>query len=1216
MTSPFKFLDSYDKSDAKRFFGRDRETAQLYNAVFASNLTLLYGGSGTGKTSLINCGLANKFYDTDWQPIFIRRGNNFNQSLDNALKKAMKNPTAEFDGEPIEDKIESVYRDSYRPVFLIFDQFEELFVLGKKEEAYAFYKTIRHILDSKYSKIKAKIIISIREEWMAYLHEFEREVPYLFENRVRVERMDDRNLFSVVGGTLTAANIGIQDPSVTIRLILENIRDKNLGVDLTNLQVYLDRVYRKAASHKIQALSLATTAVDTESNTPSDVPNAAEIRNPNSEIVFTPSVVNEVGAINNVISDFLDEQFTGIETGLTQRGIKKSKGLTLEILFTMISNDGTKRRVKVESILENLPKNIVVTADDIGFCIVEFKRIRILRDADEQFELSHDSIAKQIGEKASVDAKNRRKVETLLQQAMDLYAKRGTLLSKDQLDEIRPFEDILRLNAAEAEFIQKSKNAIRLRKLLRTILVVSIMAILADAALFSYRKSQEAQAGERKAKAQSFATKAQLAFDQKNYSDALVFANQSLALQPDDNQALRTLSEAYHSNYSTYAPLSMGSLQTDFTTAVQSVFSPKGDYIVVLPEHNATAAAQDTDAIYGFTRNPTDGSFGHKTLLNKKVDAHFKPVFNEEGSQILIYNSDSTLVLMDTTGKTLNILRGHTDLVRQAFYSKNNQCWVTCGLDGNVIIWTKEGEMLHSIRKSHAWITQMRLSPDETEIATWDDAESKDSVEVQAFPLGKRKYKFKQPEGIVEDLVFDGVNKQVITFAHSKLWYWKNGAKQSEAYFAGRYNEAKAHFNPKGNAFFSRDTSSNLRVQRRLNSYKGYRDGAEPKYFSLTGYSVTSAKWSAESDKMAVLTGGETIDIQDTTGKLLSRLTHAGATDAAFSDDGKQMITMDNRGLLKFWYTEAAEPLVLDFEKNITHLEFSPNENKLLISLYDTTSRFVDFKGQITQELPDTKGTTKSQFSSDGKRFMLLSDNAVQVFNANGQRVTDSIRHEEQINDAYLSSDGNTVFTTTIDSNSVFWQLKDGLLRGPSFKEKMAAFDFSRDNQQFISVQWRDSVRFTLRKADGSAARTYGQYPEWGQVEDVKFMPDNRHILAFTEGKELYLLNEGEKPKLLLNGAQPTRIWVANDRQQMVIEFKNGLELRTTNGDLIQILKKANKADGNLSSIAFSPDGQRIAQVYDTGKVVFWWTPKAVLKRIHDKKQFSMSEMERNKLGL
>ena len=42
-TSPFKFLSAYQKEDQASFFGREKETAQLYNAVFASNLTLFYG---------------------------------------------------------------------------------------------------------------------------------------------------------------------------------------------------------------------------------------------------------------------------------------------------------------------------------------------------------------------------------------------------------------------------------------------------------------------------------------------------------------------------------------------------------------------------------------------------------------------------------------------------------------------------------------------------------------------------------------------------------------------------------------------------------------------------------------------------------------------------------------------------------------------------------------------------------------------------------------------------------------------------------------------------------------------------------------------------------------------------------------------------------------------------------------------------------------------
>ncbi|GAH63153.1 unnamed protein product [marine sediment metagenome] len=67
--SPFKFPDSYTKEDKDIFFGRDREIEELYQKVFESKILLVCGVSGTGKSSLIDCGLANKFEDSDWLPI-------------------------------------------------------------------------------------------------------------------------------------------------------------------------------------------------------------------------------------------------------------------------------------------------------------------------------------------------------------------------------------------------------------------------------------------------------------------------------------------------------------------------------------------------------------------------------------------------------------------------------------------------------------------------------------------------------------------------------------------------------------------------------------------------------------------------------------------------------------------------------------------------------------------------------------------------------------------------------------------------------------------------------------------------------------------------------------------------------------------------------------------------------------------------------------------
>ena len=88
-TSPFKFLDSYQKEDREIFFGRDKEINDLYNALSGVKHLLVYGPSGSGKTSIIECGLRNQFSDADWYAITIRRGNDINASFFTVINEAL-----------------------------------------------------------------------------------------------------------------------------------------------------------------------------------------------------------------------------------------------------------------------------------------------------------------------------------------------------------------------------------------------------------------------------------------------------------------------------------------------------------------------------------------------------------------------------------------------------------------------------------------------------------------------------------------------------------------------------------------------------------------------------------------------------------------------------------------------------------------------------------------------------------------------------------------------------------------------------------------------------------------------------------------------------------------------------------------------------------------------------------------------------------------------
>jgi len=235
--SPFKFLDPYMAEDRAFFFGRDKDIDQLYEKIFATNLLLIYGPSGAGKTSLIQCGLASRFQDTDWYDIHVRWRGDINQSMQTELQKHAITPLVA--GNSFGKMLQSVYFDHFKPIFLVFDQFEELYILGTAQERLEFINSIDEIMNMD---IPLKIIFSMREEYIAQLYDFEQRVPQLFKNRYRVEPMNEQNVSNVILKMSNYFNIKLEDPERTIEQIVENI-SSNGKIQLSYLQVYLDYLY-------------------------------------------------------------------------------------------------------------------------------------------------------------------------------------------------------------------------------------------------------------------------------------------------------------------------------------------------------------------------------------------------------------------------------------------------------------------------------------------------------------------------------------------------------------------------------------------------------------------------------------------------------------------------------------------------------------------------------------------------------------------------------------------------------------------------------------------------------------------------------------------------------------------------------------------------------------------------------------------------------------
>ncbi|MBK9492738.1 MAG: ATP-binding protein [Haliscomenobacter sp.] len=328
MKSPFKFLDAYELKDRAVFFGREEEIEALYGLVFKTPLLLLYGLSGTGKTSLIRCGLASRFSAPNWYPFFIRRGEDLNESIRLALGNAL--PPGKTLPETLPEQVSLLFRNYLRPVYLIFDQFEELFILGKKEEQLAFARSIRALLDAE---LPCKILMVMREEFIGQLYYLEKEIPGIYDFRLRVEPMGLKKVQEVISGSLQHFQVRVPDTERNIERMYNNISVGKSGVQLPHLQVYLDMFWREDFARTYPAAEqvplLAGMAAE-----PSVYP----------PLEFTPEEIDNFGNIESVLARFLAEQERSLQAELRQQfGTGIPDQAVRQVLDLFVSEQGTKK---------------------------------------------------------------------------------------------------------------------------------------------------------------------------------------------------------------------------------------------------------------------------------------------------------------------------------------------------------------------------------------------------------------------------------------------------------------------------------------------------------------------------------------------------------------------------------------------------------------------------------------------------------------------------------------------------------------------------------------------------------------------------------------------------------------------------------------------------------------------------------------------------------
>ncbi len=198
---PYKGLAPYTQRDRNYFFGRERDQEIIISNLYASHLTVLYGASGVGKSSVLLAGVVPSLHMEARIAVVVFRSwqsASFIQALKNDVLEVVAEKTIGTDDAeasnidqslPLDEFLSQAARKIHGPIFLIFDQFEEYFLYHPLHaDAEAFESQFAKAVNRR--DVDVNFLLSLREDGLSKLDRFQGRIPTLLSNMLRLEHLD------------------------------------------------------------------------------------------------------------------------------------------------------------------------------------------------------------------------------------------------------------------------------------------------------------------------------------------------------------------------------------------------------------------------------------------------------------------------------------------------------------------------------------------------------------------------------------------------------------------------------------------------------------------------------------------------------------------------------------------------------------------------------------------------------------------------------------------------------------------------------------------------------------------------------------------------------------------------------------------------------------------------------------------------------------------
>jgi len=1163
--SPWLGLLPFTEETQRFFFGREAEIREIFLRVRDQTLTVLYGQSGYGKTSLLNAGLIPKLRADGFRPVLLRlRFEKDDPPALEQLRTALANECAN-ETTPAEEWLtrwgtatlwECFHHSPLRPdrlaaapLVILFDQFEEIFTLGTAQrprpEIEALATELADLVENRppasvrarlasdlefadeldFGQSPLRLIITLREDFLSHLETWKGAMPSLMRNRMALQLLRG-----------TQAWEAVVRPG---RLDGQNLISDEVGAQIVRV------IARRATDTPLEEIE----AVPPLLSLLCDELNRARAGAP----AITAELVEQ--RHGDILHEFYSRCFKGFPPAV--RRFVEDRLVTVGGHRNLVAREDAEAELaradvpEPADVLDKLLARRLLSAEERG--------------GTQRIEITHDVLAPLVTE-----SRDKRKGRERAEQA----------------------EAEQRIAQEKAE-----RAALEKRKLQRFAIGAAIAALLAIAAMsagiFGMWQAKEANHTANKL------------LDEAARSDELV-AEEKLSTG-DIGAAFAHLARAI-----TYKPNS--------TDAVVKVVAALNDWRFQTPElifqgHSPRFSSDGHRVltIDGKTARLWDASSG-KLLVTLSGhegtirDAEFSP----DGKWVVTASADTTARLWEAgSGKGSSILRGHPDAVLTAEFSADGRRILTTSADNTARVWDSSGgQLLTTIQSENRdkKLVSASFSPDGQRIVTANQMDK--TVSIWDVGTGALLRAFEGTQDFIYGRAFFSHDGQLIlTLAGdhaAQLWNAKDGRLLVTLGHEAQVFQAR--FNPDETKIVTASGDQTASVW----------DSASGKLLvTLKGHqgSVFDARFSPDGQRIVTASTDHTARLWDArNGAPLGILYGHGedVSEASFSTDGQRILTGSRDGTSRVWVNGRA-PLSKTLQghgDSVWTAEFSHDGRRIVTGSSDKIARIWDaMSGTPVTTFEAQRGRVSSaRFDPAGQRVVIAAENqtidtgvgglkqttgdssTVSIYEISNAKVLTVLQgHQARVNTARFSPDGQHIVTASWDNTAAVWDAASGkresVLRGHNAYVEDA--QFSPDGQKIVTASWDKTARL-WNVSNGTLLIVLKGHEDY--LESAQFSADGRYVVTASDDNTARVWDcdngtrvaifRGHQGSVLDAEFSPSGRYIvtgSNDHTARIWDVANGRLLAILRGH-----------DGAVAAAQFSPDEEHVVTASLDGTARIW----------------------------